>query len=69
MDRKLTLKEKFGVSAAIMMFFAIGMMMGGGKAGNMPLTYSGAGLFTIGAVIAVWLIIDSNKNEKEDNEY
>ncbi len=69
MDRKLTLKEKFGVSAAIMMFFAVGMMMGGGKAGNMPLTYSGAGLFTIGAVIAVWLIIDSNKNEKEDNEY
>ena len=69
MDRKLTLKEKFGVSAAIMMFFAIGMMMGGGKAGNMPLTYSGAGLFTIGAVIAVWLIIDSNKNDKEDNEY
>ena len=69
MDRKLTLKEKFGVSAAIMMFFAIGMMMGGGKAGNMPLTYSGAGLFTIGAVIAVWLIIDSNKNEKEDDEY
>ena len=69
MDRKLTLKEKLGVAAAIMMFFAIGMMMGGGKAGNMPLTYSGAGLFTIGAVIAVWLIIDSNKNEKEDNEY
>ena len=69
MDRKLTLKEKFGVSAAIMMFFAIGMMMGGGKAGNMSLTYSGAGLFTIGAVIAIWLIIDSNKNEKEDNEY
>jgi len=69
MDRKLTLKEKLGISAAIMMFFAVGMMMGGGKAGNMPLTYSGAGLFTIGAVIAVWLIIDSNKNEKEDNEY
>jgi len=69
MDRKLTLKEKLGVTAAIMMFFAIGMMMGGGKAGNMPLTYSGAGLFTIGAVIAVWLIIDSNKNEKEDDEY
>ena len=69
MDRKLTLKEKLGVSAAIMMFFAVGMMMGGGKAGNMPLTYSGAGLFTIGAVIAVWLIIDSNKNDKEDDEY
>jgi len=69
MDRKLTLKEKFGVSAAIMMFFAVGMMMGGGKAGNMFLTYSGAGLFTIGAVIAVWLIVDSNKNEKEDDEY
>jgi len=67
--RKLTLKEKFGVSAAIMMFFAIGMMMGGGKAGNMPLTYSGAALFTIGAAIGVWLILDSNKNEKEDDEY
>ena len=67
MDRKLTLKEKLGVAAAIMMFFAIGMMMGGGKAGNMPLSYSGAALFAIGAIIAVWLIITSK--EKDDEEF
>jgi len=65
-ERKLTTKEKFGVSAAIMMFFAIGMMMGGGKAGNMPLTYSGAGLFTLGAIIAIWLIVTSK--DKDDDE-
>ena len=66
MERKLTGKEKAGVSAAIMMFLAIGMMMGGGKAGNMPLTYSGAGLFTIGAVIGVWLIMSSPEKDDED---
>jgi len=66
--RKLTLKEKLGVSAAIMMFFAIGMMMGGGKAGNMPLTYSGAGLFVLGAIIAVWLIVTS-KDRDDDEDF
>ena len=64
--RKLTLKEKLGVAAAVMMFFAIGMMMGGGKAGNMPLTYSGAGLFALGAGIAVWLIISSEDTDKDE---
>ena len=65
-ERKLTGKEKAGVFSAIIMFLAIGMMMGGGKAGNMPLTYSGAGFFTIGAIIVVWLILTSK--EKDDDE-
>ena len=65
-ERKLTFKEKMGVAAAIFMFFAIGMMMGGGKAGNMPLTYSGAGLFAIGAGIAIWLIVSSPEKDDED---
>ena len=64
--RKLSLKEKSGVTAAIMMFFAIGMMMGGGKAGNMPLTYSGAVMFAIGAGIGVWLIVTSEDKDKDE---
>jgi len=65
-ERKLSFKEKMGVAAAIMMFFAIGMMMGGGKAGNMPLTYSGAALFALGAIIGVWLIITSEDKDKDE---
>jgi len=65
-ERKLTFKEKMGVTAAIIMFFAIGMMMGGGKAGNMPLSYSGAGLFALGASIAIWLIVTSK--DRDDDE-
>ena len=64
--RKLSLKEKMGVAAAIFMFFAIGMMMGGGKAGNMPLTYSGAALFALGAAIGVWLIVTSEDKDKDE---
>jgi hypothetical protein len=66
--RKLTTREKFGVFSAIIMFLSIGMMMGGGKSGNMTLQYSGAGLFTLGAVIAVWLIVESNKNQKDEDD-
>jgi len=66
-ERKLTFKEKSGVISAIMMFFAIGMMMGGGKAGNMPLTYSGAALFALGAGIAIWLIVTSE--DKDDEKF
>jgi hypothetical protein len=68
-ERKLTFKEKMGVLAAILMFFAIGMMMGGGKAGNLPLQYTGAGFFTIGSLIAVWLLVTApNKDDEEFDE-
>jgi len=65
-ERKLTLKEKLGVFAAIIMFLSIGMMMGGGKAGNLPLEYSGAGLFTLGAIIGVWLLVTAPEKDDED---
>jgi len=65
-ERKLTLKEKLGVFAAIIMFLSIGMMMGGGKAGNLPLQYSGAGLFTLGAIIGVWLLVTAPEKDDED---
>jgi len=64
--RKLIFKEKIGVFAAIIMFLSIGMMMGGGKAGNLPLQYSGAGLFTLGAIIGIWLLVTA---PEKDDEY
>jgi hypothetical protein len=67
-ERKLTFKEKMGILAAICMFFAIGMMMGGGKAGNLPLQYSGATLFTFGAGIAIWLLISAPSKDDEEFE-
>jgi hypothetical protein len=67
-ERKLTFKEKMGVLAAILMFLSIGMMMGGGKAGNVPLQYSGAGVFTFGALIAVWLLMSAPEKDDEDFE-
>jgi len=65
-ERKLTLKEKLGVFAAIIMFLAVGMMMGGGKAGNLPLQYSGAGLFALGAGIGIWLLVTAPEKDDED---
>jgi len=53
-DRKFTIPEIAGVSAAFIMFIAIGMIMGGTAAGNDKVFYSGAGLFSIGAVVAVY---------------
>ena len=66
MNRKLTLKEKLGVFAAIIMFLSIGMIMGGSSAGNMNLVYAGGGIFSIGGAIAIWLIIDSKKDEEDE---
>jgi len=68
-ERKLTFKEKMGVLAAIVMFFGVGMIMGGNSAGNMKLLYSGAGLFMFGGIVAIWLLIESKKNEKDDEEF
>ena len=55
-DRKLTFGEKLGVSAAILMFFGIGMIMGGSSSGNMKLFWSGVGVFSIGSSIALYLL-------------
>jgi len=65
-NRKFTLSEIAGVSAAVFMFIAIGMIMGGTAVGNDSVFYAGAGLFSIGAAIAVYLLIKYGK-KKEDN--
>jgi len=65
-DRKFTLPEIMGVSAAFIMFMAIGMIMGGTAAGNDKVFYSGAALFTLGAVIAVYLLIKYGKKKEDD---
>jgi hypothetical protein len=68
MERKLTIKEKAGVFAAIVMFLSIGMIMGGGSAGNTNLVYTGGAFFGLGGIIGVWLILDSKKNEKDEDD-
>jgi len=65
-DRKFTLPEIAGVSAAFIMFIAIGMIMGGTSVGNDKLFYSGAGLFSLGAVIAIYLLIKYGKKKEDD---
>ena len=64
-DRKFTLPEIAGVSAAFIMFIAIGMIMGGTAGGNDGVFYSGAVLFSIGAVVAVYLLIKYGKKEND----
>jgi hypothetical protein len=66
-DRKLTPAEKAGVTAAILMFFGIGMIMGGSAAGNDSLFYSGVGIFSIGSAIALYLLF--KYKPKEDNDF
>jgi len=65
-DRKLTKAEMLGVSAALLMFFGVGMIMGGSTAGNMPLFWSGVTLFAIGAGIALFLLFKYRPTEKKD---
>ena len=64
-DRKLTPGEKAGVSAALLMFFGVGMIMGGSSSGNMKLFWSGVGVFSIGSVIALYLLF-KHKPKEED---
>ena len=66
-DRKLTPAEKAGVTAAVLMFFGIGMIMGGSTAGNDFLFYSGVGVFSIGSAIALYLLF--KYKPKEDNDF
>ena len=64
-DRKFTIPEIMGVSAAIIMFFAIGMIMGGSAAGNNKVFYAGAIFFSLGASIALYLLFKYGKKEKD----
>jgi len=64
-DRKFTKPELAGVSAAFIMFMSIGMIMGGTAAGNDKVFYAGAAFFSIGAVIAVYLLIKYGKKEED----
>ncbi len=66
-DRKLTPGEKAGVTAAILMFFGVGMIMGGSASGNDRLFFSGVGLFGIGSVIALYLLF--KYKPKDDNDF
>ena len=65
-DRKLTKAEKAGVSAAVLMFFGVGMIMGGSSSGNMKLFWSGVGVFSIGSGIALYLLFKYKPKDKED---
>jgi membrane protein DedA with SNARE-associated domain len=65
-DRKFTFPEILGVTAAFIMFIAIGMIMGGTAAGNNKVFYAGAGLFSLGAVIAVYLLLKYGKKKEDD---
>jgi len=65
-DRKLTKTEFLGVSAAVLMFFGIGMIMGGSSVGNMKLFWSGAGIFGIGSAIALYLLFKYKKEDEKD---
>ena len=64
-DRKLTKAELAGVIAALIMFFSIGMIMGGSAAGNDNLVLAGGGTFAIGAAIAIYLLIKYGKKDED----
>ena len=64
-NRKLTSAEKAGVSAAILMFFGIGMIMGGSAAGNNPLFWSGTGIFAFGSAIALYLLFKYKPKDED----
>ena len=64
-NRKLTPAEKAGVSAAILMFFGVGMIMGGSASGNDALFFSGVGIFSIGSGIALYLLFKYKKDEND----
>jgi hypothetical protein len=64
-NRKLTIGEKMGVSAALIMFVAVGMIMGGTTAGNDNLVLAGGGIFSIGAAIALYLLFKHKPKDKD----
>jgi Na+/melibiose symporter-like transporter len=64
-DRKLTKAEMAGVSAAILMFFGVGMIMGGSASGNNTLFWSGVGIFSVGSAIALYLLFKYKPKEDD----
>ena len=64
-NRKLTKPELAGVIAALIMFFSIGMIMGGSATGNDNLVLFGGGTFSIGAAIAIYLLIKYGKKDED----
>ncbi|NPA87151.1 hypothetical protein [Caminibacter pacificus] len=65
-DRKLTPAEKAGVTAALLMFFGVGMIMGGSAAGNNGLFWSGTGIFAVGSAIALYLLFKYKPKDEGD---
>ncbi|MEO1924185.1 MAG: hypothetical protein ABGX25_06725 [Nautiliaceae bacterium] len=66
-NRKLTKPELAGVIAALLMFFGVGMIMGGSASGNDTLFFAGVGLFSAGSAIALYLLF--KYKPKEDNDF
>jgi len=64
-DRKLTKAEMVGVTAALLMFFGIGMIMGGSAAGNNGVFWGGVGVFSIGSAIALYLLFKYKPKEDD----
>lgn len=60
-NRKLTRGEKAGLTSAFLMFSGIGMIMGGSSAGKMGIFYGGTLIFSIGAVIALYLLFTNSR--------
>ncbi len=66
-NRKLTKAEKIGVSAAVLMFFGIGMIMGGSTAGNNGIFWTGVIVFAAGSAMALYLLF--KYKPKEDKKH
>jgi hypothetical protein len=66
-NRKLTPAELAGVIAAVLMFFGIGMIMGGTSAANDAVFYTGVGVFSVGSAIALYLLF--KYKPKDDGDY
>ena len=64
-DRKFTIPELIGVSAAFIMFIAIGMIMSATASGNNKVFYSGVIFFSIGSIIAIYLLIKYGKKDED----
>jgi len=64
-NRKLTKGEKLGVSAAVIMFFSIGMIMGGTSAGNDKLVLIGGFIFSLGSAIALYLLFKYKPKDED----
>ncbi len=65
-ERKLTKGEIVGVSAAFLMFIGVGMIMGGSAAGNNKLFFVGTFVFSIGSIIALYLLFKHKPKDEDD---